>query len=118
MTAKAIGYRQTIDYLCSSSWEPFDVKAFERYVKTFATATRNYAKRQLQWYRKDEAFLWLKIDRRTGGVRDLVPYQSICKEITHWCAQPVDRYRLAVRQVVVTAFDLSRHVTSLTFPFS
>jgi hypothetical protein len=144
VAAKAIGYRQTIDYLCSPAWQPFDVKAFERcahgpqrppprlsigfpptalalalsrcplfspphlhlspsvhrYVKTFATATRNYAKRQLQWYRKDGAFLWLKIDRRAGGVGDLAPYRAVCAEITHWCSQPEDCFRLALRQQV------------------
>ena len=29
--------------------------------RDFATATRNYAKRQMHWYRKDEKFLFVKI---------------------------------------------------------
>ena len=77
-----------------------------RYVKTFATATRNYAKRQLQWYRKDGAFLWLKIDRRAGGVGDLAPYRAVCAEITHWCSQPEDCFRLALRQQVRCAWAM------------
>ena len=101
VAAKAIGYRQTIDYLCNPQWQPFDTKAFERYVKQFATATRNYAKRQLQWYRKDEAFLWLKIDRREGGPTDMAPYRAVCAEIAHWYAQPANSYRLAVRQQIL-----------------
>jgi hypothetical protein len=31
--------------------------------REFSTATRNYAKKQINWYRKDEEFLFLKIDR-------------------------------------------------------
>jgi hypothetical protein len=31
--------------------------------REFSTATRNYAKKQINWYRKDKEFLFLKIDR-------------------------------------------------------
>jgi tRNA A37 N6-isopentenylltransferase MiaA len=33
IAARAIGYRQTIDYLCRSDWKPFDAKAFDFYVR-------------------------------------------------------------------------------------
>jgi hypothetical protein len=33
VAARAIGYRQTIDYLCMEPWKPFDVKSFENYVR-------------------------------------------------------------------------------------
>ena len=82
---KAIGYRQTIDYLCEP--ENFNLNssdvnnsnlgaeivehgaatevrvrsAAKAFVSEFATATRNYAKRQLAWYRKDPHFLFVKI---------------------------------------------------------
>jgi tRNA A37 N6-isopentenylltransferase MiaA len=58
ISSRAIGYRQTIDYLCRSDFKTNDLKAFEKFVQNFATVTRNYAKRQLQWYRRDAAFLW------------------------------------------------------------
>ena len=55
----AIGYRQTINYLCRSEYKDGDTEALLHYVDKFATATRNYAKRQLHWYRSDSNFLWI-----------------------------------------------------------
>lgn len=51
--------------------------------RKFATATRNYAKRQLQWYRKDKNFLWLENQRHNST--SLHPYEDIANEIKHWC---------------------------------
>jgi hypothetical protein len=42
--------------------------------RSFATATRNYAKRQLQWYRKDKSFLWIRSSQS----------ESVATEIVHW----------------------------------
>ena len=33
--------------------------------RDFATATRNYAKRQMHWYRKDEKFLFVEIGTKS-----------------------------------------------------
>ena len=45
---------KTIDYLCRESFTVEDEEAFFKYINEFSAATRNYAKRQLHWYRKDE----------------------------------------------------------------
>lgn len=34
-------------------------------LRDFTAATRNYARRQLKWYRADKAFLWLQIHRQS-----------------------------------------------------
>jgi len=60
--SKSIGYRQTIDFLLQDYWsETYATSedALLAYIKELCAATRNYAKRQLQWYRADEAFLWI-----------------------------------------------------------
>ncbi|GMH65056.1 hypothetical protein TL16_g04108 [Triparma laevis f. inornata] len=49
--ARAIGYRQTIDYLTRGDFVRGDLKAFEEYLKRFKAATRQYAKQQMQWWR-------------------------------------------------------------------
>lgn len=61
--AKSIGYRQTIDYLTDFSVPPRDIAAFDEFLASFATATRNYAKRQSNWFRKDPSFLFCRINR-------------------------------------------------------
>lgn len=71
--AKSIGYRQAIKYLCREAYVPNDQGAFLDFVQEFATATRQYSKRQLKWYRQDENFLWLEIFRsqQVGNAFDL-----------------------------------------------
>lgn len=59
--ARAIGYRQSLDYLKRKKFLPKDNDAFEAYVDDFATATRRYAKKQMQWFRKDNAFLFIPV---------------------------------------------------------
>lgn len=61
--SKSIGYRQAIDYLTDEYLEPRDLLAFDNFLTAFSAATRNYAKRQVNWYRKDPAFLFLRIHR-------------------------------------------------------
>lgn len=98
MGARAIGYRQTIEYLCTNWKQDEDQQQdknnemeFEKYLNEFATATRNYAKRQLNWHRKDNKFLWLQIDRANETPPRPTSYASPCgkiaKEIEHWCHQ-------------------------------
>ena len=69
-------------------------------IRQFATATRNYAKRQLQWYRKDSSFLWLKIDRKGVEKDDLAPYNKVCEEIKHWCAISPSDFDIVIQQQV------------------
>mmetsp|Transcript_62506 Transcript_62506/g.203944 ORF Transcript_62506/g.203944 Transcript_62506/m.203944 type:complete len:1138 (+) Transcript_62506:418-3831(+) len=55
----AIGYRQVIDYLTRPEPHDRDVRAFDDFLRTFATATRGYARSQVQWFARDSDFLWL-----------------------------------------------------------
>lgn len=56
--ANAIGYRQALDYL-DSLRSPED---HERFIREFRQASRNYAKRQLTWFRKKPIFRWLDLE--------------------------------------------------------
>lgn len=55
--SQAIGYRQAIDYLNSEKKET----DYNFFVEKFKQATRNYAKRQLTWFRRESAFRWLDL---------------------------------------------------------
>jgi tRNA dimethylallyltransferase len=67
--AQAIGYRQAIDYLRSPQ-TPAD---YEKFVKDFKQASRNYAKRQYTWFRRESLFRWVDMD--------LVPPDTLMKMI-------------------------------------
>ncbi len=55
--SNAIGYRQAIKYLDSSQQE----KDWKEFVASFKQASRNYAKRQFTWFRREPLFRWLDL---------------------------------------------------------
>lgn len=61
--ARAIGYRQTIRFLVERALRP-DAQpatdAFRAFVIDFQQATRNYAKQQMAWFRKEPGFRWVR----------------------------------------------------------
>ena len=56
--SQAIGYRQCLDFLQTSQEE----NEYKKFVRTFKTASRQYAKRQFTWFRKEPLFHWLNVD--------------------------------------------------------
>ena len=56
--SQAIGYRQALDYLQSAQTEA----DFYLFTTQFKKASRQYAKRQFTWFRKEPIFRWLNID--------------------------------------------------------
>ena len=56
--AQAIGYRQALEYLDSKQTK----EDYRHFVESFKQASRNYAKRQFTWFRKEPLFRWLDLD--------------------------------------------------------
>ncbi len=52
-----IGYRQVLDYFASQK-TPED---YQEFLRTFKKASKNYAKRQFTWFRKEPLFRWLDL---------------------------------------------------------
>jgi tRNA dimethylallyltransferase len=61
MATRAIGYRQTLDYLNREDVGGNEEEAFGAFLNDFTTATRRYAKKQMSWFRKDKHFLFVPI---------------------------------------------------------
>ena len=59
--ARAIGYRQTLDYLRRSDAKDQDDVALNAFMDEFTTATRRYAKKQMGWFRKDGDFMFVPV---------------------------------------------------------
>ena len=53
---RAIGYRQTLQYLTRSAWKDGDEAALREYANTFTGATRKYAREQTKWFRNEPSF--------------------------------------------------------------
>lgn len=59
---RAIGYRQTLDYLMRAPYVPGDEAALREYVEGFTSASRRYAAQQVKWFRSEPQFEWLAAD--------------------------------------------------------
>lgn len=55
---QAIGYRQALDFLES----PRSKEDFKIFMDTFKQASRNYAKRQFTWFRREPLFRWVDLE--------------------------------------------------------
>lgn len=55
---QAIGYRQALDYLDSKQTR----EDYEKFLVSFKQASRNYAKRQFTWFRREPMFRWLDLE--------------------------------------------------------
>ena len=60
--ARAIGYRQALEYLLREDAKMGDMDTFLAFIDDFATATRQYAKKQMQWFRKDSEFVFIPVN--------------------------------------------------------
>jgi tRNA dimethylallyltransferase len=76
--ARAIGYRQALRYLRRDDARRDDVDAFASFVDDFMSATRQYAKKQMQWFRRDDEFAFVPIcmdderDTRVGNAAEVI----------------------------------------------
>jgi tRNA dimethylallyltransferase len=55
--SQAIGYRQALDFLNTSQTQ----EDYKKFVESFKQASRNYAKRQFTWFRREPMFRWLDL---------------------------------------------------------
>ncbi len=56
--SQAIGYRQCLEFLKSDQTH----EDFDNFINRFKQASRQYAKRQFTWFRKEPLFRWLNIE--------------------------------------------------------
>lgn len=62
--SQAIGYRQALEFLDSKQSK----EDYKHFVETFKQASRNYAKRQFTWFRREPMFRWLDLDMHDSEV--------------------------------------------------
>jgi tRNA A37 N6-isopentenylltransferase MiaA len=81
--SRAIGYRQTLEYLTRKRARENDGPALLKFIDDFATATRQYAKKQMQWFRREKDFAFIPVnmdaekDERVARTAQLIA--DMCK---------------------------------------
>lgn len=63
---RAIGYRQALEYLQRTDATNDDHESLANFIDNFATATRQYAKKQMQWFRRDGDFVFVPVRMDCG----------------------------------------------------
>ena len=77
MVTKAIGYRQTLTYLRRPDPQPNDVEALQAYLADFCAATRRYAKKQMQWFRRDPHMYFVSVAADNDDTAALATIQRL-----------------------------------------
>jgi len=120
--ARAIGYRQTIEYLEKTTITtinnnnneekdsvriPRDItvkEEFNAYLDEFKAATRRYAKKQMQWFRKDENFIFIPVDLDHSST---VRLDEATNSIQQMCTLKRDEFEKELRTVKDSKDQLS-----------
>ncbi|KAG4971754.1 hypothetical protein AAZX31_13G253700 [Glycine max] len=71
---KAIGYRQAMEYLqrCREQGGHSSVEEFYKFLFEFQKASRNFAKRQLTWFRNENIYQWLDASKPLETILDFI----------------------------------------------
>ncbi|KAI9083600.1 hypothetical protein K1719_034542 [Acacia pycnantha] len=71
---KAIGYRQAMDFLvtCRLQGGQSSVREFFNFLHEFQKASRNFAKRQLTWFRNEHIYHWLDASKPLDAILDFI----------------------------------------------
>ncbi|CEO95848.1 tRNA dimethylallyltransferase [Plasmodiophora brassicae] len=65
--ANSIGYRQAIEFLREPK---FDLAAFRLFVDEFQAASRQFARKQVSWFRRDFEYRFIDVDRKADPEDD------------------------------------------------
>ncbi|KAE9585153.1 putative tRNA dimethylallyltransferase [Lupinus albus] len=71
---RAIGYRQGMEYLlrCREQGGQSSVGEFHKFLSEFRKASRNFAKRQLTWFRNESIYHWLDASKPLETVLNFI----------------------------------------------
>ncbi|KAJ9551735.1 hypothetical protein OSB04_015780 [Centaurea solstitialis] len=71
---RAIGYRQAMEYLlkCEEQGGRSSERDFYAFLSEFQKASRNFAKRQLTWFRNEPIYRWIDASRPLEEVLDFI----------------------------------------------
>lgn len=86
IAGRSIGYKETIDFLEKMPNADDRRKAFLEYLDGFSAATRQYARKQEQWFAnkfKDE-FVWISKSNDLDSLVDTVYRFCVADSIDHW----------------------------------
>ncbi|KAI5071570.1 hypothetical protein GOP47_0013821 [Adiantum capillus-veneris] len=72
--SRAIGYRQAMEYLlsCREADGVSSPGQFLQFIEAFQKASRNFAKRQLTWFRQEPLYHWIDASQQQEAIVDFI----------------------------------------------
>lgn len=107
--ARAIGYRQALEYLKREDFKKHDFTAFKFFLNSFTASTRQYAKKQMQWFRKDDRFIFIPVD-----VSSEQPIESAADMIRTFCSWPREEFNKALLKSTIDSHDDEQSLYSVS----
>ena len=95
--ARAIGYRQALAYLRRKDPMANDTLALDKFLGEFTAATRQYSKKQMQWFRREKEFLFVPVALSTVEKEKRI--ESATDIIMNLCLLPREEYDFELMQV-------------------
>jgi tRNA A37 N6-isopentenylltransferase MiaA len=98
--AKAIGYRQTIEYLLNDRVEYGSMHHLTEYIANFKAKTRQYAKQQQQWFRKEKSAMFVGVNVDGSNFEDVVDTVTRLGQVSReeWERELVEGHGTAIIQ--------------------
>jgi tRNA dimethylallyltransferase len=91
--SRSIGYRQVLSYLRRSNPKANDVTTFENFLDEFTAATRQYSKKQMQWFRRDKECIFIPVDLSSDITKDQ-RIEEAAKMIMNFCIISREDYEM------------------------
>ena len=91
--SRSIGYRQVLSYLRRSNPKDNDVTAFENFLDEFTAATRQYSKKQMQWFRRDKECIFIPVDL-SSEITKVQRIEEAAKMIMNFCTISREDYEM------------------------
>jgi tRNA dimethylallyltransferase len=108
---RAIGYRQALQYLRREGARRNDIEAFTAFMDEFMSATRQYAKKQMQWFRRDDEFAFVPI--QMNDMKD-IRVSNAANIIAGLCQLRRDDFDMELRSSSSTLVPSSNDADDLT----
>lgn len=94
--SRSIGYRQVLSYLRRSNPKTNDVTAFDNFLDEFTAATRQYSKKQMQWFRRDKECIFIPVDL-SPEITKVQRIEEAAKMIMNFCIMSRKDYEMELR---------------------
>jgi tRNA dimethylallyltransferase len=95
MVSRAIGYRQSIEYLQRDNPKWDDTDSFNDYIAKFTAATRQYSQRQMKWFRREDDFMFIPVPLNVDDPKERI--QTVANKVINYIQMSNEEYDAALK---------------------